>query len=163
MNETTPFFSKGLYDWLMFLINFYLRIKSKLKIDFESFVILQVIVSHTLHNFNKDKPRTFKELDYKFEKFIRNEYEDVPNLNYSSISNILNVPRETVRRKCKVLEKKKLIKSNNKSGIIPGAEYQKIFNSFAGDTTLEISKLMRKFQQSGILDKVLKFDKKDLK
>ena len=31
-----PIFSKGLYDWVMFVLNFYSRVKNTLKIDFES-------------------------------------------------------------------------------------------------------------------------------
>ena len=161
--QNKPIFSKGLYQWIMFLINFYIRIKSSLKIDFESFIILQVIVSHTLYKFNKEQIRTFTELDYKFEKLIRDKYEDSLKLNYSSISNLLDLPRETIRRKCHLLEKKKLIKIDNNKGLIPGLEYQKIFSKFASDTTLEISKLLRKFKKSGILDMALKFEKKDLK
>lgn len=157
-----PIFSKGLYEWLMFLISFYIRIKKSLKIDFESFIILQVIVSHTLYNFNKEQIRTFTELDYKFEKFIRDKYEDVPKLNYSNISNLLDLPRETIRRKCNFLEKKKLIKIDDYKGLIPGLGYQKIFSTFASNTTLDVSKFIRKLNYSGLLDKALNFEKKDL-
>ncbi|NDA22258.1 MAG: hypothetical protein EBZ19_01565 [Proteobacteria bacterium] len=158
-----PIFSKGLYEWVMFLISFYIRIKSSLKIDFESFIILQVIVSHTLYKFNKEQIRTFTELDYKFEKLIRDKYEDALKLNYSSISNLLDLPRETIRRKCHLLEKKKLIKIDDNKGLIPGIEYQKIFSTFAGDTTLDVSKFLRKLKKSGLLDLALKFEKKDLR
>ena len=50
-NETAkgePIFSKGLYHWIMFVIDFYSRVRSTLKMDIESFVILQVVVSHNL-------------------------------------------------------------------------------------------------------------------
>ncbi len=49
-----PIFSNGLYSWVMFVISFYTRVKEKLNIDFESFIILQVVVSHSLYEANKD-------------------------------------------------------------------------------------------------------------
>ena len=47
-----PIFSKGLYHWVMFVLSYYSRVKNTLKIDFESFVILQVVVSHHLYELN---------------------------------------------------------------------------------------------------------------
>ena len=41
-----PMFSQGLYHWVMFILSFYTRVRENLKIDFETFVILQVVVSH---------------------------------------------------------------------------------------------------------------------
>jgi len=33
--DNQPAFSKGLYEWLMFLLTYYSRIRENLKIDFE--------------------------------------------------------------------------------------------------------------------------------
>ena len=44
--DSQPAFSKGLYEWLMFLLTYYSRIRENLKIDFESFIVLQVVVRH---------------------------------------------------------------------------------------------------------------------
>ena len=46
--QTEPLFSEGLYHWVMFIISLYTRVRENLKIDYESFVILQVVVSHSL-------------------------------------------------------------------------------------------------------------------
>ena len=43
-NTKEPMFSKGLYHWVMFILSYYTRVKENLKIDFETFVILQVVV-----------------------------------------------------------------------------------------------------------------------
>ena len=61
-------FSKGLYDWVMFVLSFYVRVKEKLNIDFDSFVILQVVVSHSLYEINKTGPKTFLELEEQIVK-----------------------------------------------------------------------------------------------
>ena len=60
-NETAkgePIFSKGLYHWIMFVIDFYSRVRSTLKMDIVSFVILQVVVSHNLYELNKTGSKT---------------------------------------------------------------------------------------------------------
>ena len=58
-----PIFSKGLYHWVMFVLGYYSRVKNTLKIDFESFVILQVVVSHHLYELNKEGTKTFNEVE----------------------------------------------------------------------------------------------------
>ena len=55
-----PVFSKGLYHWVMFILSLYTRVKEKLNIDFESFVILQVVVSHSLYETNKLERNLFR-------------------------------------------------------------------------------------------------------
>ena len=47
-----PNFSQGLYHWVMFILSLYTRVRENLKLDFESFVILQVVVSHSLYQIN---------------------------------------------------------------------------------------------------------------
>ena len=58
-----PIFSQGLYHWVMFILSFYTRVRENLKIDFETFVILQVVVSHSLYQLNKSGTKTFAELE----------------------------------------------------------------------------------------------------
>ena len=57
--DETPVFSSGLYSWMMFLINLYNRVKKNLKIDFDSFMILQLVVSDYLYKTNKDGIKNF--------------------------------------------------------------------------------------------------------
>ena len=54
-------FSKDLYHWVMFIISLSSRVKEKLNIDFESFVILQVVVSHSLYEINKSGTKSFSD------------------------------------------------------------------------------------------------------
>ena len=60
---TEPIFSKGLYHWVMFILSLYTRVRENLKIDFESFVILQVVVSHSLYQLNKSGTKSFNALE----------------------------------------------------------------------------------------------------
>ena len=42
-------FSMGMYSFVMFIINYYARVKKQIKIDFDSFIIVQVVTSHALY------------------------------------------------------------------------------------------------------------------
>ena len=61
--DETPVFSSGLYSWMMFLINLYNRVKKNLKIDFDSFMILQLVVSDYLYKTNKDGIKNFNQIE----------------------------------------------------------------------------------------------------
>ena len=96
--EEAPVFSSGLYSWMMFLINLYNRVKKNLKIDFDSFMIMQLVVSDYLYKTNKDGVKNFGDI----EKELKNNHElfiEKRKVNIASIAEVLGLPRETVRRK----------------------------------------------------------------
>ena len=86
-------FSSGFYDWAIFLINFYQRINKKLAIDFESFLILQVVVSYNVYLINKNKEVSLEALSFAFEKSSNDEVLKSPKLIVTSISSSLHMPR----------------------------------------------------------------------
>ena len=157
-NETAkgePIFSKGLYDWVMFVLNFYSRVKNTLKIDFESFVILQVVVSHYLYELNKEGIKTFSELE---SKIIQRETKKNNKLTFASVSEVLQLPRETVRRKVLNLNKKGILTFNSENGINVGPQYKTIYQDFVLQTTKDISTLVKKWKKSGAIDKLLELE-----
>ena len=81
----------------MFVIDFYSRVRSTLKMDIESFVILQVVVSHNLYELNKTGSKTYSEVEYEISNIRENNKNR--KLTFASIAEVLQLPRETVRRK----------------------------------------------------------------
>ena len=159
-NETAkgePIFSKGLYHWIMFVIDFYSRVRSTLKMDIESFVILQVVVSHNLYELNKTGSKTYSEVEYE----ITNIRESNKNrkLTFASIAEVLQLPRETVRRKVLQLCKIGILQFNSTEGIKLGTNYKTIYKEFVTQTTTDISILIKKWKNSGALNKLLEMDK----
>ena len=73
--QKEPIFSQGLYNWVMFILSLYTRVRENLKIDYESFVILQVVVSHSLYQINKTGNKSFSELEYQMTKIGQNNYQ----------------------------------------------------------------------------------------
>ena len=151
-------FSKGLYDWIMFVLSFYVRVKEKLNIDFESFVILQVVVSHSLYEINKTGPKTFLELEEQMIKLRQKKTKSHNKLTFASISDVLSLPRETVRRKVLSLCKKNILSFENDHGIKIGPACKSIYTNFVRYTNFDLSILAKKWKKSGVLDELLSMD-----
>ena len=154
-----PTFSKGLYEWIMFIISFYSRVRETLKIDFETFIILQVAVSHSLYQVNKTGSKSYAEIKEHVEKLSMVKLKKNLKLTFASISEVIQLPRETVRRKVLELCKKDILIFNSENGIKLGPAYKKIYQEFVSQTTVDMSTLVKKWKHSGALDKLLELDK----
>ena len=158
--QTEPLFSQGLYHWVMFIISLYTRVRENLKIDFESFIILQVVVSHSIYQINKTGTKTFTELESQMTKFVQNKKIRNNKLTFASIADVLQLPRETVRRKVLGLSKNNILLGNTENGIKLGPAYKTIYKGFVTETTLDLGTLMKKFKKSGALEHLLEINKK---
>ena len=155
-----PIFSQGLYHWVMFILSLYTRVRENLKIDFESYVILQVVVSHSLYQINKTGTKTFSELEDQMTKIGQNKKIRNNKLTFASIADVLQLPRETVRRKVLGLSKRNILLGNTANGIKLGPAYKTIYKEFVTQTTLDLSTLIKKWKKSGALEHLLEIDKK---
>ena len=154
-----PLFSKGLYHWVMFVLSLYTRVREKLNIDYESFVILQVVVSHSLYEINKSGNKTFAELEEQMSRITQKRNIKTSKLTFASIAEVLQLPRETVRRKVISLSKKDILTFNTYGGIKLGPSYKTIYKDFVSQTTLDLSSLIKKWEKSGALKTLLELDK----
>ncbi len=159
-NVKEPMFSQGLYHWVMFILSFYTRVRENLKIDFETFVILQVVVSHSLYQLNKSGAKTFAELEDQITNITQKKLRSNSKLTFASIAEVLQLPRETVRRKVLILTKRNILLSNPSDGIKLGPNYKTIYKDFVSQTTLDISSLVKKWKKTGALETLLELDKK---
>ena len=164
-------FAEGMYVFSMFIINYYSRVKTKLKIDYDSFIIIQTVVAQKLYQLRKKtKSNSYEELETLWEKMLY-KYDNVfdilsddkikgkvnSKLSFSSICLVTGLPKETVRRKVSSLVKKNLLKISKKEGVLLGPNYKKIFQDFVPETTLEVSKLLKNWEKIGILKNLLNF------
>ena len=144
-------FSDGMYDWSLFLVNLFLRVKKDLKIDYDSFMIIHVVAGNYLYQWNKDHSLSYDELSLRFEKII-SESSNINRITVTSLSMILNIPRETVKRKVLNLIKKQLLFENSDKSIIIGESYKDYFQNFVLKTTTDLSVLIRKWKKKKIID-----------
>ena len=151
----TTDFSAGLYDWSIFLTNFYLRVKQVLKIDYESFMILQITLGYYLNTINKSGSNSIDDLSFRFEEIINEKTKKNSRLSVTSISSALNLPRETVNRKIDSLMKRKLLVMDTNKSIFLGPDFQKIFGSFALETTHDLGKLITRWNNKDYLDRLI--------
>ena len=152
-------FSNGFYHWVMFVLSLYTRVREKLNVDYESFVIIQVVVSHSLYEINKSGNKTFAELQDQMTRITQKKNISNNKLTFASISEVLQLPRETVRRKIISLSKKEILTFSTYGGIKLGSAYKTIYKDFVSQTTLDLSSLMKKWEKSGALKTLLEFDK----
>ena len=151
----TTDFSAGLYDWSIFLTNFYLRVKQVLKIDYESFMILQITLGYYLNTINKSGSNSIDDLSFRFEEIINEKTKKNSRLSVTSISSALNLPRETVNRKIDSLMKRKLLVMDTNKSIFLGPDFQKIFGSFALETTHDLGKLITRWNNKDYLNRLI--------
>ena len=164
-------FAEGMYRFSMFMINYYSRVRTKLKIDYDSFIIIQTVVAQKLYYLKKkDKSKSYEELESLWEKMLykhdnpigilsdnANAVKITNKLTISSICLVTGLPKETVRRKTNELVKRNLLKSSKIEGVLLGPTYKKIFQNFVPETTLEVSKLVKSWEKNGILKSILNF------
>lgn len=154
-----PIFSKGLYHWVMFVLSLYTRVREKLNIDYESFVILQVVVSHSLYEINKSGDKSFSELEEQMTKITQKRSIRTSKLTFASIAEVLQLPRETVRRKVIALSKKDILSFSTYGGIKLGPNYKTIYKEFVTQTAHDLSSLIKKWEKSGALKTLIELEK----
>ncbi len=165
-------FADGMYRFSMFMIDYYSRVRKKLKIDFDSFMIVQTTVSHNLYQLRKKKNggSNYSDLETEWEQKL-NMIKDEPvidiiasytpdkqsKLTMSSICLVTGLAKETVRRKVFQLSKRNILKVTKKHGVTLGSEYSEIFQAFVPETVLQVSKLVKDWNKIGILKNLISF------
>ena len=170
MSISKKTFGIGMYKFSMFMINYYSRVRINLNLDYDSFIIVLTVVSHTLYNLNKKKSNfSYEELGEEWLKISKNTlpiHEDLGyyfsqakyrKLSIASISLVSSQPKETVRRKIGELVKKNLLKNSKINGILLGSQYERVFKEFVPITVEELTKLIKFWKKTGSLDELLKF------
>ena len=133
-------------------------------------MIVQTVVSHTLYQLNKKKNygTSYSSLETAWDKIINRDLELLESvssyevntknkLTISSVCLITKLPKETVRRKVNQLCSNNLLKISKREGITLGTSYKKVFQNFVPGTTLEVSKLIKLWEKSGVLKGLLSF------
>ena len=149
-------YSEILYHLINFRTEQFQQLKKMLGIDYDSFMILSVMGAHYLKHNNKlgsDWDTVWE--DVRTSKI--EEFYSAKKLTIYAVANILNLPRETVRRKIELLKKKKLISHSTKLGLLPTNKIEVLMKPFAGIELKTLSKFLKSLKKNGTLDAVLNF------
>ena len=149
-------YSEILYHLINFRTEQFQQLKKMVGIDYDSFMILSVMGSHYLKHNNK----LGADWDDVWEDIRTSKIEELytsKRLTIFAVANILNLPRETVRRKIELLKKKKLINHSTKLGLLPTNKTEELMKPFAGIELKTLSKFLKSLKKNGTLDAVLNF------
>ena len=149
-------YSEILYHLINFRTEQFQQLKKMVGIDYDSFMILSVMGAHYLKHNNKlgsDWDTVWEDIrTSKIEEFY-----SAKRLTIYAVANILNLPKETVRRKIELLKKKKLINHSTKQGLLPTNKTEELMKPFAGIELKTLSKFLNSLKKNGTLDAVLNF------
>ena len=149
-------YSEILYHLINFRTEQFQQLKKMVGIDYDSFMILSVMGSHYLKHNNK----LGADWDEVWEDIRTSKIEELyseQKLTIYAVANILNLPRETVRRKIELLKKKKLINHSTKLGLLPTNKTEELMKPFAGIELKTLSKFLKSLKKNGTLDAVLNY------
>ncbi len=85
------------------------------------------------------------------------EFYSSKKLTIYAVANILNLPKETVRRKIERLKKKRLINHSSKSGLLPTSKSEEVMKPFAAKEIKSLSKFLQSLKKNKSLDEILNF------
>jgi len=150
-------YSEILYHLINFRTEQFQQLKKMIGIDYDSFMILSVMGSHYLKHNNK----LGEDWDTVWEDIRSSKIDELyseQKLTIYAVANILNLPKETVRRKIELLKKKKLINHSTKQGLLPTNKTEELMKPFAGLELKTLSKFLKNLKKNGTLDAVLNFN-----
>ena len=156
MTKKVAAYSEILYHLINFRTDQFQQLKKMLGIDYDSFMILSVMGAHYLKHRDKlgsDWEDVWKNLRTS----TIEEFYIARKLTIYAVANILNLPKETVRRKVEILKKKKLISHSTKMGLLPTNKTEEIMKPFAEIELKTLSKFLKNLKKNDTLEKVLNF------
>ena len=155
--------NETLYHLINFRINQFTSSQKILKMDYMSFMICSVVGSHILYmnmlkNKNVDWDEHWKTIRSQVDNLIQNKRK----LSIFAISEVLKVPKESVRRKLLKLVDRKILKHSTTYGVVPGSNMADTFKPFAKKEFLQLSGFLKELKIHKALDQVIEVKEKDL-
>ena len=158
LNAADSDYSKAAYGFQVFLTDYYRRVKKDYKLDFDSFMIIVVVLQHSIYELNKEKThQTLDDLKNEILQTAEEGYFNEKNrkLGAGNISNVLEIPDETARRKIASLIKMKILEKSKQDGIILGKNFVERHSKFADQTLKSLKGFIRNLNKTGVLKNIL--------
>ena len=161
MKKKLDSYSETLYHLITFRCRQYVDSRLMIGIDYDTFMILSCVGSHYLtHNTTKGSDWDSVWLQTRTRKI--NDHYSKKKLTIYAVANIMDMPKETVRRKVELLKKKKLIIYSSKMGLIPTDKVEETIKPFAKKELVELSIFLQSLNKNKTLDQLLNLKNKDL-
>ena len=150
------------YFFLMFMVDYYKRV-GNLNLSFDEMMVLNTVASHLAYNLGSSHPLSFDDvISLKNEKIQKIHHKS--KLSILSIANILDQPKESVRRRVnKLIKLNLIIKDKKTNGIMLTEKYREIIKKFGVVTTNKFILLIQNMDKNNFLSEILNDNKKNIK
>jgi len=129
-SKIAPFYYEWISSWLVRSYNNFQ--------DIDKYIILIYLINKDFVFYRKNG------LIIDYDTFYKDKSLEIPKINISDISNELNIPKESVRRKVQELEKKGVIKRTGKKIFLDRSAFE---TAKADKTLKDFSLLVNKFSE----------------
>ena len=156
MKKNLDYYSETLFHLINFRSRQFRDSRSMIGIDYESFIILSTIGAHFLTH-NTKHGSSWDNVWESTRQIHVGEFYGKKKLTIFAVAHLLNIPRETVRRKIELLKKKKLISYTSKLGLLPTDKSEDSMKPFAARELLSLAKFLQALKKHKTLDQLLNF------
>ena len=154
MKKKLEAYSETLFHLITFRYRQYVDSKSMIGIEYDSFMILSCIGAHHLTH-NTSRGADWDSVWVQTRPKEMNEHYSRKKLTIFSVANIMQLPKETVRRKIEILKKKKLISYSGKLGLLPTSKVEEVIKPFAEKELIELSNFLQALKKHKALEPLL--------
>jgi len=151
------------YHVLMHHIDHYIQAKKIFKTDYDSHMITITVFAHFLYGTLNPSHEKYQHEDLEWgdmypliKGLSKNKKKYLDKLSLFSISQILDMPKETVRRKVDALCKTKQLEYSVKDGVTVGDNFELLAKKIAPNDLLSIDKAIKAITKNGGVSKILK-------
>ena len=159
MKKNLDSYSETLFHLINFRNRQFRDSRSMIGIDYESFIIISTIGAHYLTHNTKQGSNWASVWENTKQKKLEEIYSK-KKLTIFAVSHILDIPRETVRRKVEIMKKKKLISHSTKLGLLPTEKIEEIMKPFAKQELNTLAKFLQELKKHKALDQLLNIKEK---
>ena len=156
MKKNLDKYGEILYHLINFRLEQYKDSKSMIGVDFDSFMIMSCIGSHYLRTKTKEGSNWDSIWEQTRTKII-DKHLNSKKLTIFAVSNLVNLPKETVRRKIEILKKKKLISHTTNEGLLPTEKTEELMKPFASKELKVLANFLKALKKNKSLDQLLNF------
>tara|TARA_B100001027_G_scaffold184000_1_gene135963 strand:- start:52 stop:531 length:480 start_codon:yes stop_codon:yes gene_type:complete len=154
MKKNLDSYSETLFHLINFRNRQFRDSKSMIGIDYESFIIISTIGAHYLSHNTKEGSNWDSVWETTRQKKL-GEFYGKKKLTIFAVASILDIPKETVRRKIEILKKKKFISYTTKLGLLPTDKIEDIMKPFAIRELSNLAKFLQALKKHKALDQLL--------
>ena len=154
MKQNLDSYSETLFHLINFRCRQFRQSRSMIGIDYDSFLICSAIGAHFLKHNTKEADSWDAVWEATRTKKMHENYSD-KKLTIFAVANILELPKETVRRKIDILKKKRLVSYSSKLGLLPTEKIEDLMKPFATAELISLAKFLQALKKHKVLDQLL--------